>query len=333
MINRLLYCVILLTISLTNAQTFTGKVLDAQTKEPLETVSVYFDNTTIGTTTNELGEFSIDYTDAVQSTLVISFLGYEKVFISDYRSKSQVIVELKESVNELDEVIIDSDDGMSRERKLRWFRNEFLGRSENAKSCKILNEKDIKLRYNKRQRVITAWSNKPVVVKNKSLQYEISFDIIDFEIVLGNFNPKSVTYLGTSFYKDLDTKKKNKVLKARAKTYKGSIQHFMRALYNKQLEEEGYIFGFKGFKVNPYDRFMIKDNTEGLEIKTVSLKDNRLDIFYNDVVDSVLQVSISEFVVDKYGNYEPIPNVLFGGTMGKQRIADSLPLDYKLIAN
>ncbi len=330
MINKIIYTLFFFSCVFVQAQTFKGKVLDAQTKEPLETVSVYFDNTTIGTTTNELGEFSIDYNDAVQSTLVISFLGYEKVFISDYRNKSEVTVELKESINELDEVIIDTDDGMSRERKLRWFRNEFLGRSENAKSCKILNEKDIKLRYNKRQRVITAWSNKPVIVRNKSLQYEVSFDIIDFEIVLGNFNPKSVTYLGTSFYKDLDTKKKNKILKARAKTYKGSIQHFMRALYNKQLEEEGYIFGKEGFKVKPYDHFIIKDNAEGLDLKTISLKDNRLDIFYNDVVESIIEVSTTEFIVDKYGNYEPIPNVLFGGNMGKQRIADSLPLDYQL---
>ena len=329
--NKLTFLFFLCSVSFVFAQTLTGKVVDATTKEPLETVSVYFDNTTIGTTTNERGEFSIDYTDAVQSVLVISYLGYEKVLISDYRDQSELNIELKESVNQLDAVVIDTDDGMSREIKLRWFRNEFLGKSENAKSCKILNEKDIKLKYNKREGVITAWSNKPVLVGNKNLQYEISFDIIDFEITLGSFNARSVVYLGTSFYKDLNDKNKKKIVNARAKTYKGSIQHFMRALYEKQLTEEGYIFGKEGYKVKPYDYFIISDTIDDFGTKTVRLKENRLDIFYNDVVESVIQVSVEKFNVDKYGNYNPIPNVLFGGNMGKQRLADSLPLDYGLV--
>ena len=64
------------------SQTFKGRIIDKVTQLPIETVAVYFDNTTIGTTSKENGEFSITYLDAVQSTLVISYLGYEKVFIT-----------------------------------------------------------------------------------------------------------------------------------------------------------------------------------------------------------------------------------------------------------
>lgn len=39
------------------SQTFTGRVVDKMTQQPIETVSVYFDNTTIGTTTNDKGQF------------------------------------------------------------------------------------------------------------------------------------------------------------------------------------------------------------------------------------------------------------------------------------
>ena len=137
-------------------------------------------------------------------------------------------------------------------------------------------------------------------------------------------------YLGTSFYKDLNDKNKKRVVAARAKTYKGSVQHFMRALYEKELEEEGYIFGREGFKVNPYEHFIVSDSIDEYDFKTISVKENRLDIFYNDISESVIQVSVEKFNVDKYGNYNPIPNVLFGGNMGKQRLADSLPLDYGL---
>ncbi|MBT8246086.1 MAG: carboxypeptidase-like regulatory domain-containing protein [Winogradskyella sp.] len=332
MTSRITSVLLLLSCLITHAQTLKGKVLDATTKKPLETVSVYFDNTTIGTTTSEMGEFSIDYNDAVQSTLVISFLGYEKVFISDYRNSSDIKVELKASVNQLDEVVIDTDDGMPRAQKLKWFRKEFLGKSEFGKSCKILNENDLRFRYNKQKRTLMAWSKKPVLVKNKSLQYELSFDIVDCEIVIGNWNAESVIYTGTSFYKDLNTRRKKKNFKNRLKAYKGSIQHFMRALYHKQFEEEGYIFGKKGYKVNPYKFFTISEaNKNG--IKTISLK-KRLDIFYKDLSESVIQTTDSiQFSVDKYGNYAPIPVVLFGGFMGSQRIGDALPSDYGLTEN
>jgi len=310
------------------SQTFVGRVIAKVSQEPLETVAVYFDNTTIGSTTNENGEFSITYSDAIQSTLVISYLGYEKVFITDYRTKNDVIIHLKEAVNELDVVFIDADDGMPRAQKLKWFRNEFLGRSENAKSCKILNEKDLKFRYNKRDRTLIAWSNKPVLVKNKKLQYELTFDIIDFEIVIGNWTATSVIYTGTSFYKELNKSGRKRVLENRKQAYDGSVQHFMRALYNKELEEKGYIFGKEGFKVNPYDFFSFYD-TDAYGNKTVILKE-KLDIFYKDLTESVIETSLVEFKVDKYGNYSPIPDVLFGGNMGSQRLGDSLPLDYEL---
>ncbi|TCK68044.1 carboxypeptidase-like protein [Winogradskyella wandonensis] len=314
------------------AQTLKGQVVDAVTKEPLEMVSVYFDNTTIGTTTNENGKFSIDYTNAVQSTLVISFLGYNTFYLSDYRSKTNIVVALAESTEELDEVVINADDGMSRAEKLRWFRKEFLGNSEFGKSCKILNEKDLRFRYDKSSRTLSAWSKTPVVVKNRSLQYEISFDIIDFEIILGNWNAQSVIYTGTSFYRNLDEEENRKTLKNRKKAYEGSIQHFIRAIYYERLEEDGYVFGVRGLKVNPYEYFVLSDILEN-ETRRVVLK-QKLDIFYKDTAESVIQTAENlEFFIDKYGNYAPIPQVLFGGAMGKQRIGDLLPLDYGLSQN
>lgn len=321
--------ILILFLSLSSfSQTFRGTVLESSTSQPLEGVSVYFDNTTIGTITNSKGEFSIDFNDAVQSTLVISFLGYEKSFISDYRSAKEVVIKLKESIAQLETVVINADDGMPRALKMQKFKREFLGRSENGKSCKILNEDDIRLRYDKKTKTITAWSKAPIVILNKNLKYKINFDLIDFEVTLGNWGANSVVYTGTSFYEDLNSKRKKRIIKARNKTYKGSVQHFMRALYNKDLKNQDYVFGKKGFKVNPYEFFTISEaNSKG--VKTVKLKE-KIDIFYKDVNESVMQVTIENFNIDVYGNYNPIPNVLFGGALGKQRIGDALPLDYGL---
>jgi hypothetical protein len=318
------------------SQTLTGRVIDKVTQDPIETVSVYFDNTTIGTTTDENGDFVITYSDAVQSTLVISFLGYEKVLIGDYRNRDTIFVELEEASNLLDEVYLEYDDGLSRRQKLRLFRKEFLGRSSFGKSCKILNENDLTLRYNQRDQALYASSRVPLKVKNKALQYEVSYDIIDFEVQYRivnletqNFVPNSVSYQGTAFFKDLEKSKKKKIIKNRERAYRGSVQHFMRSIYNKNLKEEGYSIFFGGFAVDEWAYFSV-ENLDDSVFKKVSLKD-RVNILFDKEAQSEIKLSVEEFFVDAYGNYAPILGVYFIGAMGVQRLGDTLPSDYGIV--
>ncbi len=331
-ISRICFLSILLPVFCIS-QTFTGRVVDKATQQPVETVAVYFDNTTIGTTTNEKGEFSITYTAAVQSALVISYLGYEKVFISDYRSRNNITIELLEATNTLDEVYLNYDDGLTRRQKLRLFRKEFLGRSKFAKSCKILNEDDLILKYDKRRKSLYASSNVPLKVKNKALQYEVAFDIIDFEVTYRyvhtetkRFTTNSVTYIGTSFYQNLKGAKKEKTIKNRAIAYEGSVQHFMRSLYNKSLLEEDYWIYHDRFRVEEWDYFTV-EVVMGSDFKKVKLG-KKVTILYNNKVQSGLHVEVDEFFVDAYGNYTPIIGVYFSGAMGGQRVGDTLPSDY-----
>lgn len=338
--NRIIFIIFFLAFgSIIKAQTLTGKVVDLKTKQPLMSVSIYFDNTTIGTTTNDAGEFSIDYSDAIQSSLVISYLGYETVFILDYRSLSEINVSLKEAIDSLDEVVIDANDGLTRRQKIRLFRKEFLGFSEFSKSCKILNEDDLILRYNKRDQTLSVSAKSPVLVKNKSLQYEIAYDIVDFEISfryldpskLNDYSIHSVLYTGTSFYKDLDTSKKKKLVKKREKAYQGSIQHFMRSLYNKDLRGEDFDIFHNKFQVDEWKFFKIEGMSDS-SFKKVTL-DTAVVILFEMKHQSKLSPLVSTFFVDQYGNYTPIVELLFSGVMGNQRIGDLLPSNYGLDAN
>ncbi|WP_299271909.1 carboxypeptidase-like regulatory domain-containing protein [uncultured Psychroserpens sp.] len=327
------FCSFLLT-SLLYAQTLSGTVIDFKTKQPLMAVSVYFDNTTIGTTTDDLGRFSIDYSDAIQSQLIVSYLGYETIIVSDYRQKTELSIALKESLNQLDEVVVNTNDGFTRKQKLKLFRKEFLGFSEFSKSCKILNEDDLILRFNKADNVLSVSARKPVLVKNKSLQYEIAYDIQDFEITFryvdakqDQFGIHSVLYTGTSFYKDLNNGKK-KALKHRKKAYEGSIQHFMRSLYHMNLKDAGFDIFHKKFKVNEWEFFKVEDINDSA-FKKVTFE-TKVNILFKGKDQSVLTPLVSQFYIDEYGNYTPIPGLLFSGVMGDQRIGDLLPTNYGL---
>ena len=330
--NKVVFVVLLLPF-LCFAQTFSGRVIDKVTQQPIETVAVYFDNTTIGTTTNENGEFSITYSAAVQSTLVISYLGYEKVFIQDYRSKNNITIELVEAENALDEVYLEFDDGLTRRQKLRLFRKEFLGTSKFARSCRILNDDDLVLRYNKKQKALYANSSKPILVENRALQYKISFEINEFEIKYryanlktNNFTLHSVTYTGTNFFENLEKFHKKRFIKNRELAYRGSVQHFMRALFNKDLAGNNYQIFNKRFKVNEWDFFEVHQ-LDNKDLRRVTLKD-KVAILFEKSQQSAIQLEVAEFYVDKFGNYAPIKGVYFSGTLGNQRVGDALPSDY-----
>lgn len=318
-----------------HAQTLKGVVVDAGTLEPIESATIYFDNTTIGTTTNANGEFSIDYTDAVQSVLVISFLGYEKQIIANYRNNLELHIKLKEQTDVLDEVLLTDNDGLTRKQKLKQFRKEFLGTSANGRSFKILNEDDIILRYHKPSKTLTATAKNPVKVINNNLQYEILYDIIDFEVAYkyvdekqSIFNIKSVIYTGTTYYKSIGDVEAKRLDKFREKTFKGSVQHFIRALYHQQLEEEQYQIFRNKFKVNTHEAFKITPVTDS-NLKQVTFN-KQLSVLYKKRHQSDLKLTADYFVIDPYGNYAPIPNLLFTGVMGNQRLGDSLPFDFGL---
>lgn len=321
---------------LSAAQTINGVVIDAKTKVPIETATIYFDNTTKGVITNSKGEFSITYTNAIQSPLIISFLGYEKQIITDYRSKNNITILLKEHHESLDEVVINANDGLSRKQKISIFRREFLGTSKFGNSCRILNEDDIIIRYHKNERLLTAYAKAPILVKNKALQYLLSYDLTSFSLEFDRpnayksaFNVKSVSFIGNTYYKNLSVFNERKATKNRKKAYAGSRLKFMRALYHKELEKNKFEIFNKRLKVNPWEYFNIEETSQ-LGIKQVSLS-KPLNILYNSWEQSTIEFLTPSISIDYFGNYTNADKVRFSGAMGRQRIGELLPFDYGLV--
>ena len=92
-------------------RTVTGKVVDADTNEPLIGASLYWKNTTAGASTTADGTFSIKRVSGFD-TLVVDYLGYEisEQDMSD-KSVNQITIHLKSSATGIDEVVVE---GMQR---------------------------------------------------------------------------------------------------------------------------------------------------------------------------------------------------------------------------
>ncbi len=82
----------------------TGKVTDAQTGESLPGVNIVIEGTTVGTTTDTNGNYSIEVTD-VNSILVYTFIGYATQKIAANGQKA-IDVSLATDVKALDEVVV-----------------------------------------------------------------------------------------------------------------------------------------------------------------------------------------------------------------------------------
>lgn len=102
--NLLLWGMLLCFSFIANAQTITGKVTGADNNDALPGVSVTLKGTTKGTTTNPVGEFSIDVPSG-QSTLVFSFVGYVSQEIS-ISSQTRINVSLVQDSKALTEVVV-----------------------------------------------------------------------------------------------------------------------------------------------------------------------------------------------------------------------------------
>lgn len=326
----LLFCFLFCSSVLLSAQyKVEGTVFDFSTKLPLEGVSVFYDGTSIGTITNQKGKFTLVSDKQISALLVISYIGYKTQMFSK-PSNDLGLVYLIENAVQLDEVVMEPDT-WSRERKLNIFRQEFLGTTIPALQCKIKNEKDIRLYYNKAKNTLFAYAEVPIQIQNNYLGYKIEYNLMDFEVNFGNFigNDKKPGYTytaGTLFFSELNTKKvKKKCLENRAKTYLGSTLHFMRALANKRLDEEKFQIFKDKFQIHPYTEFDIHVNGQ---LSEVNQKTKLLSILYDGREQSSIEVHVDTFYIDYYGNHSPSKDIFFGGVQGGQRVGNLLPLDY-----
>lgn len=219
-----------------------GKVVNASTGAVIPGCSVFIANTSKGTTANGNGYFELSDIPPGKHDLIVSSIGYETSVFSftDGQLPLQLKIELVVKVKELDNVDLEAyvEEGWDKWGKI--FTDNFVGTSANSLQCKIRNYRSIRFRYYKKSNRLVAIADEPVVMENKALGYILSYQLEDFVV---NFSERSATFLGYSLFEYMDRggkaaaqRRENK----RREAYHGSIMHFMRALYENKLGEEGF---------------------------------------------------------------------------------------------
>ncbi|HCN83715.1 MAG TPA: hypothetical protein DIT07_08845 [Sphingobacteriaceae bacterium] len=296
-----------------------GTVLEAGTDKPISNVSIYFDGTLNGTSTNKVGSFSLYPQANTKIPLIISAVGYDTETITDYPLGKKLIIYLKAKTYDLDAITITASDGMSREEKLKVFRREFLGTSYFARNCEIENESDIHLTYNKQTKTVKAFCDNPVIVRNKNLGYTFNFILQAF-----TSSAKGASFYGPQFFKEDITEVNANVARARERAYLGSRMHFIRSLWNNDLVNNDFeIYRERAADLN-YDSIVVSYGGQ----KYIRLK-STIGILYKGRPAFVFtDTPGKDIFIDKDGYNDPV-GINWGGDIGRQRTGDMLPLEYK----
>lgn len=317
--------------------------------------NVFIEGTTMGTQTDAQGYFSLKNVPAGRHRLVASIVGYlpKIVFIELPGKTTEFNFTLEEDNKTLAEVRVVGSQDKTWEKQFRAFEKGFLGERFNRKEAYITNREVVDFTEN--EDAFTATAAQPLQIVNNKLGYKITYFMSNFE------KTSSLTaYKGLASFEKLvaeDAKQERRWKRNRVEAYEGSVKHFIKALVENRLEEEGFnAYLLKPEFLNNLRRGLFFDpkNERHIAFKATELMGSTtpeglinlawktpMEIVYNRIqfprpifVDAPYPYTIlipkGPIQVTAAGDLMNPYSVEMRGEMSKIGMADLLPLDFDI---
>lgn len=226
-----------------NANTYSvsGTVVDAKTKKPLAGAFVFINQTSHFSVTDSAGKFALDQLENGYFDLVVSKNKYELLAYRFAAKTAATAIRFEIITKEVtipglpDSIII----AQQQSKWLPVFRAYFMGHSQNAAQCEIINPEVLRFHFIDSLQLLKITATAPLMVSNEALGYMMNF-VMNECIIEQNGEVESNLFL---WYKLL-TSKAPLILKKwsynRSRVYDGSLLHFMRSLYADTLAAAGF---------------------------------------------------------------------------------------------
>ena len=240
--------VAILISSWANAQVVISGTITSDNGKAIPSASVFLSNTSKGTVTDDKGQFTLKDVPAGRQTLVVTCIGFETVYqLLDSGDLSRLRVTMHPEASELGEVEIRAYDKNGYQKWGDVFEAAFIGTSGFARQCVIKNPKDIRLHFGEKSQVLTAYSDRLIIIENHALGYQLRVMLKFFRYELGT---QAISFGLYPFFSEMtgSPAEMERWRKARSKAYYGSPMHFFRALYQGRVEDEGFRVQFESYK-------------------------------------------------------------------------------------
>lgn len=350
---RKLLFILATIISITATAQFTvrGTVLDSTTREPLNLASVFCQNTTLGTSTNKEGAFSLELKSGGYD-LIFTYTGYQtQVIRIGFDTKPLDILMVKEDKS-LGEVVIKSSNEVKDgwEKYGAFFLENFIGTTPNAAQTTLLNPEVLKFYILKKTNKLRVLATEPLQIANAALGYNMRYQLDSFVFFYGTgIN----TYRGYCLYTEMEGSDSLKQVwtKNRQNAYYGSKLQFMRSYYDSTLAEDGWTIDLlddanntKFLRLSDYydtTYYGGLDSTMEIEVWyprkiSITYTKKKPEPEYikkfklpKNVATQISYIDVSEGIaIKENGYYYDQKNWLAQGYMSWKNLGDQLPYDY-----
>lgn len=348
--------------------TIYGWVRDEETKKPIIGANVYIKGSTIGTRTDDNGNYKIVNIDQGNYSIVFSHVGY---MTNSYSIKSEASNPLilnalmKERVEILKEVEVVSAPLVSKvseiKRHFKTFNQELLGTSQNSLQSEIMNPDILSYTYSESTDFLHVIAQDALIVNNYALGYKIIMDLDFF-----NKRKEVINFHGQARYESMqpeNRKQRKKWVKNRKTAYQGSMIHFFKSLVNDRLKKNGYkiwitdnidgdlnkvdlnsvlslnedgrnwLLKFNGYLYVEYyheeEQRVFVAETEGLPKELSDLAiTNNQVLTIKGPQKSYIKLKDGEILIDSNGKIEDRLSIISYGYWSWERLGDLMPIDF-----
>lgn len=216
-----------------NTYVIRGNIVDHSTHESIKDVDVFLSKTTFNAISDQQGEYFLKNVLPGNYDMVFRAEGYEKLVVNVNISGSEV-VEIdafllkeftEENIHSSPEKIINDE----WRENLEHFRSIFLGSSENAKSCEIINPEILTFAVDDKNQLSVS-ADEELQIINRALGYELNVTIKDFSWNLNSDTGYFLNLIQMNELKAIRATEASQWAANRITTYDQSLRKFLYTL-------------------------------------------------------------------------------------------------------
>ncbi len=217
-----------------------GIIQNGADNSPVPFANVFLANTTLGTLSTEDGKFLLKDIPKGRLELIISCVGFETLKLSVQTTERKLYrIILKPSEENLLNVTVRAKRSSKWKENLAFFESHFIGASDNAHQCKLINPEV--LAFYDTLNVFKARASDLLIIENRGLGYRLKYALLSFFF---DYQAKLISFKGYPVFEPLipqDEREAERWRINREKAFRGSLLHFMRSLYQCHLFREDFV--------------------------------------------------------------------------------------------
>jgi len=317
----------------TNPCTLTGTVTDT-TGEPLHLVNVYLSGSTFGASTSRTGIYCMENIPGGSYQLIFQHIGYQ-IKVQNIQIEDDKIYEidaqLPPKIYDSEAIQISATEPTEWRTQLNFFIKEFIGESQNADDCKILNPEVLNFHSDQETNNLIASTDSILRVINYALGYRLNIVLLDFRCKSDELIQYRI-YLRFEILQANDDEQEQQWIENRQKTYHASFKHFLSTLARGKINEEYFRLSRGRFRY-----FVHSDSLKIIDMQSPLYKtfilDDHLRVSYSPerlYPASIIKFKQNYIVIDTLGNVLTPDLIEMTGEWYKHRVADLLPREYIL---